>query len=333
MRWTALAFGLPVAVLGVLFGACNGDNTTTPDGGDAGGNDGATDAPSDAHADQATGDAGDAALVAICSKTLTWQASQLLSISTPQSDFFGSVTPDELSIAWMTAAGTILYADRTTTASPFNAPQTLSAGAALDRVSLSSDGLTLIVVLQNRYSLAQTTRSSRSAAFSTTLDPTPFAQLDPPITEGDGNAAPVHGSFADPLLSPDGTFLYYSQYGVSTYTMTEAYRAANDTSPWLQGRNLGVPSAEKTLEAPDLSGTRCRPTGISADNLTLFFYDMSTNVERMGFRADPFNNNTYTTFVDLGAQYENAMPTTACTRIYFSSAGSGGLDLFYADKQ
>jgi hypothetical protein len=30
--------------------------------------------------------------------------------------------------------------------------------------------------------------------------------------------------------------------------------------------------------------------------------------------------------------YENAMPTASCNRIYFSSSGSGGLDLFYADK-
>ena len=42
-------------------------------------------------------------------------------------------------------------------------------------------------------------------------------------------------------------------------------------------------------------------------------------------------NNTYTQFIDIGA-HQNAVPTAGCGRIYFSGAGDGGLDLFFADS-
>jgi hypothetical protein len=316
-----------VALLPLVL-ACS-DDTSMPDSGgnDASPTDASSDVRTDVVIDQQTGDASDAA-VAICSQTLTWNTSQLLSISTG-SDYFGSVTPDELSIAWMTTAGTVLYADRTVTSSPFNTPQTLTADVALDRVSITSDGLTLIVVRGDRGSLAQTTRMSRTAAFSATLDTTQYANLDTPVTEIDGGNTPPHGKFADPMLSPDGQFLYYSQYGVTTYTLTESYRMTGDTTPWSQGRDL----LETQFSAPDLSGTRRRPTGMSADDLTLFYYDMTTSTEIAAFRSDPLVNNTYTTFVSLGAAYENAMPTTSCTRIYFCSTSGSATNLYYADKQ
>jgi hypothetical protein len=131
------------------------------------------------------------------------------------------------------------------------------------------------------------------------------------------------------MLSPDGQFLYYSQYGVTTYTMIESYRMTGDTTPWTQGRDL----LEMQLSAPDISGTRRRPTGMSADDLTLFYYDMTTSTEIAAFREDPLVHNTYTSFVTLGAAYENAMPTTSCTRIYFCSTAGSATNLYYADKQ
>ncbi len=261
----------------------------------------------------------------VCSQSATWGANQAVSVSTAQADLLGAVTGDELTIAWMTAQGAVLYADRTSTSSAFGAPQTLSGAIALDQVALSADGLTMIVVSQDRSSLAQTTRSSRSAAFSTTLDTTPFAQLDPPPTEGDSGTS--QGLFADPVLSSDGQLLYYSQTGVNVYTMHESYRPGA-SGAWPQGRVL----IEQALVATSLSARR-RPSGLSADGRTLFFWDESTNIERTAFRDSvQMPNNTYKTFVDLGA-YENAEPTSSCTRIDFSASGSGGLDLFYADKQ
>ena len=169
---------------------------------------------------------------------------------------------------------------------------------------------------------------SRPGAFGTTLDVAPFASLDPLSTEGDSGTLPSHGSFADPMLSADGQFLYYSQYGVSTLTMCESYRAASDTSPWGQGRNL----LESQLSAPDTSGTRMIPTGMSSDDLTLFFWDGVAQTEKAAFRDSAGANNTYKQFVTLGA-YRNAAPVGSCGRIYFCDGADGGLDLFYADTK
>jgi hypothetical protein len=277
----------------------------------------------------AASDSGDSGVVPpSCSATVKYGAGTLLSISTAQSDLFGAVTPDELTIAWMTTAGSVLYADRAKASDPFGAPQTLTAGVALGRVALSPDGLALIVVLADRSALAQSTRSSRTAAFSTSLDKAPFASLDPLPTEIDAGTAPPHGSFGDPMLSPDGQFLYYSQYGVSKLTMCESYRKSGDTSPWGQGRNL----LEQQLQAPDTSGTRMIPSGMSIDDLALFYWDGVAQTERIAIRDSALTNNTYKQFVTIGAAYQYAAPTASCSRIYFSSAGDGGpLDLFFAN--
>jgi hypothetical protein len=317
-----ISYGL-VGLVSAVVCACSPNGGTNDGGTDAP----ISDAPGDAPNDSAS-DAGDGGpLIPQCSTTETWGTGTLIGVSTPQSDFFGAVTSDELTIAWMTTAGSIFYSDRASTSVAFGAPQTLSGAIALDHVSLSTDGLTLIFVKNNRYTLEQSTRASRSGAFSTTFDSTPYSKLDPPITEFDAGGGPTHGLFSDPMLSPDGQFLYYSEYGQSTLTMYETYRASGDTMPWGEGRNL----LETQLGAPDLSGKRMHPTGIAADDLTLFYWDDVASTERMAFRDDAYKDNTYKQFVDIGA-HQNAAPVTGCARIYFSGAGTGGFDLFFADK-
>ncbi len=269
-----------------------------------------------------------------CDVTMQWQAGTKLPISTAQPDLFGAITPDELTIAWMTAAGAVLYADRNAATDPFGAPQTLTAGVALDRVALTPDGLTMIVVPTNRNTLAQTTRGSRGSAFSSTLDLKPFASLDPLSQEGDAGTTPSHGSFADPMLSEDGQFLYYSQYGIFTLTMCESYRKTGDTSPWGQGRNL----EETQFTAPDTSGVRMIPTGMSSDDLTLFYWDGVAKTEKAAFRDDALKDNTFKQFLTLGPTYRNAAPVGSCGRIYFcdgppNDAGGADLDLFFADTK
>jgi hypothetical protein len=266
----------------------------------------------------------------ICSPKTTWAAGTLVpNVSTAQADRFGSVTPDELTIAWMNTAGTVLYADRATTTDPFGAPMTLTGTIALDRVALSADGLTLIVVRSDRLIFAQVTRTARGTAFGTTLDTKPFASLDP-LSSGieDGGDA-GGGSFADPVLSSDGHFLYYSVLGGSATTMAESYRSGAPpwTNPFAKGRIL------TTAELTGVSNKLRRPTGLSPDNRTLFYWDEVDGVEKMGFRDDAIlaGHNGYTVFVNVGA-YAGAQPTTTCNRIYFDGPGSvGAADLFYAD--
>jgi hypothetical protein len=310
-----------------LTASCT-DNGGQKDGGD--------DAQADVQGDGGGSDAlPDVVVPPKCNPGMAWGTGTKLPISTSQPDLFGAVTPDELTIAWMTTAGAVLYADRANATDAFGAPQTLTAGIALDRVALSPDGLTMIVVQTNRYTLAQTTRGSRGSAFSSTLDTTPFASLDPLSTEGDsGTTMPSHGLFADPMLSGDGQFMYYSQYGVSTLTMCESYRKTGDTSPWGQGRNL----LETQLAAPDTSGVRMIPTGMSVDDLTLFYWDGVAKTEKAAFRDNALKNNTFKQFLTLGPTYRNAAPVGSCGRIYYCDgppSGDGGadLDLFFADTK
>jgi len=318
---------LALAVPSLLFATGCTDNGGQKDGGD--------DAQADVSSDGGGSDApADVVVPPKCNPGMQWGAGTKLPISTGQADLFGAVTPDELTIAWMTTAGAVLYADRNAATDPFGAPQTLTAGVALDRVALSPDGLTLIVVTTNRIALAQVTRGSRGNAFSSTLDLVPFASLDPLATEGDAGTSPSHGFFADPMLSADGQFLYYSQYGVSTLTMCESYRKTGDTSPWGQGRNL----LESQLGAPDTTGARMIPTGMSSDDLTLFYWDGVAKTEKAAFRDNALSNNTFKQFLTLGATYRNAAPVGTCGRIYYcdgppSSDGGADLDLFFADTK
>jgi hypothetical protein len=78
------------------------------------------------------------------------------------------------------------------------------------------------------------------------------------------------------------------------------------------------------------------PTGMSSDDLTLFFWDGVAQTEKAAFRDSAGANNTYKQFVTLGA-YRNAAPVGSCGRIYYCDGpqtdGGSGLDLFYADTK
>lgn len=288
-------------------------DVSRPDGADLDGGDAAADAPF-------------VPTASICNSTTVWGAGALVAnVSTPQADRFGAITGDQLTIAWMNAAGTVLYADRAAPADAFGAPKTLTGTIALDRVALSADGLTLIVVRSDRTIFAQATRSARGAAFGNTLDTAPFAGLDPLSSGVEDGGDAGGGSFADPVLSTNGKFLYYSVLGGTSSTMAESYRSGNN--PWAKGRIL------TTTELVGVGNKLRRPTGLSADSRTLFYWDEVDGVEKMAFRDDAIlaKHNQYTQFVNVGA-FAGAQPTATCDRLYFEAPGSvGGTDLFFAD--
>jgi len=267
----------------------------------------------------------------VCNPKATWPAGKLVpNVSTTQADRFGAITTDELTIAWMNTAGTVLYADRAAVTDPFGTAMTLSGPIALDRVALSADGLTLIVVRSDRLSFAQVTRATRGTAFGSTLDTKPFANLDPLSSGVEDGGDAGGGTFADPVLSKDGHFLYYSVLGGSATTMAESYRsgAAPWTNPFAKGRIL------TTAELTGVGNQLRRPTGLSSDNRTLFYWDEVDGVEKMAFRDDAIlaGHNIYGQFTSLGA-HAGAQPTATCQRIYFEAPGSvGAADLFYADS-
>jgi hypothetical protein len=279
--------------------------------GDGGPTDGKVDAPFDAGP-------------AVCAQPMTFgTGTPVPNVSTNQTDRMGAITADELTIAWMTTAGSVNYADRAAATDPFGATKTVSVPFALDRVALSADGLTLIGVTTDRSTFAQLKRGSRSATFGGAPDTAPFKFLN--MLQGgseDGSIPDGNGQVFDPVLSADGKVFYFTLLAGVVETIAESTKFGGTTYP--------APRTLKGTDFASVNGKVRRPTGLSVDGRTLFFWDESTNKERAAFRESAtFPGKTdYASFVDLGA-YPGAQPTSNCGRIYFEGNG----DLLVADRK
>lgn len=306
-------------------------------GGDASIGDGAADAAKDGAPDGAV-DAGPP----VCDPTATWKAGIAVpSVSTPDPDWLGSITPDELTIAWtsvVNGAPVVHYADRTSTTVPFGTTNTVDPaltsidggapiGFALDRVALSADGLRLVAARADRHGFFQIVRTSRSGSFDQDSSGD-FRIFGPPSGEG----PPGPPGCSAPLLSADDQLFLYTSIGtVDAYSIYQSHRAPDGHWP------LGAPLADASLMSQ--GGVGQRATGLSADARTLFLLDDTTGHERAGWRNDPWSS--FTMFVDLGSSHSYAAPNASCDRLYYSdldAADAGAdaasqLDLYSADKQ
>jgi hypothetical protein len=308
------------------------DTGTATDGGrpDAseGGLDSGQDAPSDAGSEAQTGDAGAETSssppppTAICDTTASWGTGGLIALTTASDDELDTVTPDELSIAWTVGSGsaaTIEYADRSTSTDPFGTPQALAAGQfTADRVSLSADGLRLVVVDADGQGFSELVRVSRVSPDNTFGAPSVggYANLDAPAALATGQ------SYGDPVLAADDNAFYYSVYGGGqTTTIFRATRLVSGDS-W----EVGSPLTSSTGLAAQGS-LRRRPTGISSDGQTLFFWDEVQGVERAAWIDQ--STGAFDVFVDLGTR-SMAAPESTCSRLYYSAPGTESINLFVA---
>lgn len=191
-------------------------------------------------------------------------------------------------------------ADRADPASPFVEAQRVEAAGDGTAAGLTSDGLTLLL---------------------TSLDGQPYAMSRPNLAGAFGPARPdafaVGGeaSFVAPVAAPAGAFL--SVRFTSVGQMPFTYATLVDGRYRLLERL--VPSAELLVTKPSTDGPR--PTGVSKDLRTLFFWDDVRGVERAAFRAGP--GCGFTTVVDLGP-LPGAQPNDECTALYFADPQNGG---------
>lgn len=313
-----------VAVAAACSSAGSGDSRS-PDGGPspdaADGNavnsDGASDAAGDAAKDEAGRDA-EAGVVyeagaTVCKPTMSIVAPSRLAASTDVDDRFGSVTPDELSIVWTVPDGTIRYADRTVATDPFGPTQTIAGTFAVDRTAVSPSGLHVIAVAADRKGFVLLERASTADAFAST-DPAVFAALVSAL-------APAE-NIGDPVLAFGEQVLIYSVYGgASTDTVRYATRLGA-SSPWSVAGVLAFPELRAQGTA------RRRPTGAGSDFQTLFFWDEVSSSEKIGQLEGTIG---FFSVHDLGA-HPWASPNEACTRIYYTAPGAGGLDLWVGDS-
>lgn len=249
-----------------------------------------------------------------CDPRGQWSAGQLLPVSTTDPDVMGAITPDELTLAWMSgsaATGTVHFADRAATSSPFGASQTLAGSFALDKVALSPDGLRLVVVNADRKGFTELTRADRQSAFGSPGDGA-LARLN----HYGSNFFQPGEAFASPVISPDDMTLYYTRSGVGR-TNTAWFAVRSDTQPWVLGDSF------TQAELVTAAGKRRVPTGISADSRTLFYFDESTSTEKAAFR--PAVGWPFDKFVDLGPR-SGAQPNGSCGAIYYAASQ----DLFEA---
>jgi hypothetical protein len=206
----------------------------------------------------------------------------------------------------------IYVADRATTSDPFGPPVAVKGDFALDRATLSADGSTLLAVSPDRKKLLLFQREAVAKSFEP-VDTSHYDAITNDLAEGE--------LLGDPVFALGGQILLYSQYGKgNAHTVRFANRLSTGSAFSVAGE---LPNPELVAQ----SDLRRRPTAVSADFRTLFYYDEVTGTTKAGFFHDGFH---FTSVSDLG-DARDVQPSADCTRLYFDAVGTTSDDLFTAD--
>jgi hypothetical protein len=237
------------------------------------------------------------------------------SISNEHLGRLGSISPDELTAAWSSGSGDLYVAERPTFKDAFGPAVKVNAVAlATDRVALAPTGRTLIAVQADRAAFVGFEKSGTSGSWANSSG-LEFTQVRVAF-EGGGLAS-------DPVLSGDKRSFFFVVTPPGRPSVL--YESIWDSNQ----RSWGLPASLPTAELqPTAAGKRRRPTGTSSDDLTLFFFDEATNVERAAWRDAP--NAPFTFFKDLGARAE-AVPSLRCDTLYYQSEDAMGAGVFMAE--
>lgn len=296
---------------GASGGAAGGENSSAGEGG-VGGSAGSG-------GEAGEGGAPGPSVPAQCAPSAAFGEPRRIAVSTAEDDDLGSITPDELTIAW-TAGEKAFVADRARVDAAFgDAMEVPGSSAYFARVITSPDGLRLIAVRLDGTSFGLLTRAARGEPFEGELDESPFAALESGAPDL-FSAAPV----ADAIFDAAGKRVLYSALDTQADGFSTIYESnfASGILPW------GIPVQGTLLFA--VEGAFRRPSGLSADGRTLFYWDEVSAESRAAWR--PSRDRAFENSERL-PEYRNVVPNTACDRIYFSFAGEQGRDLFYADRQ
>jgi hypothetical protein len=248
----------------------------------------------------------------VCPPSFTW--STIASVSSiPAANFnrFGSVSGNELTVAWTSSSGVVFVADRQSPSDPFGTPAQLDPGTialATGRVALASTGHKLIATLANGSSFVSFARGGDGGTWFPELD-NEFINIDGMISEGGG-------VFAEPVVSVDGQSLFY----VLTLPMNPPRLYESTWDAMAKTWSFGTPPPNPEFATPDGGAQVRRPTGASYDRQTLFFFDEVTGIERAAWRSSP--GAAFDTFHDVAIAPE-AAPSESCNTLYFQGTGPG----------
>jgi len=287
-----------------------GGNSSTAAAGDsnAGGTDPGDASPSDNGGAVASGrpPPGPSA----CSETAVWMGSMAVTgIPSGADDVLLSMTSDELDLAFL--QGDALYVAHRAQASGSFAPGSPIAipdgWSAEQGAALSADGKRLILVSADQTLLGELTRSTRDVAFAGAVDQSAFATVNQ-------NAVYSGDIYASPTLSPDDLELFFnSAFQGGASTVVAATRSAG------QAWSAATRVISGLLDGTDT--TRRLPTGVSADERTLFYFNEDSMKEEARWRDAPTLTSPLSDMVDLGTR-RGAQPNAACNRLY-SAASTG----------
>jgi hypothetical protein len=298
----------------------------------------------------------------VCDPMATWGSpGSIGGLPTGQGATAFTATPDELTVAWVqptpgSEGGIQIYAaERASTNASFGPAQTLTAAAAYaapDGISLTSDGLQLVVVRADRMAFAQVTRSSRSGTFGDP-DETPYQHVNSTVVVNPTSMLRAQFAYlGDPVLGQDNLTLMYSGYGgnLGTSGVVSVYESQRSSSqdpfPPVTVEHdmgpLGVVHAPGTAGPTGPCGTcgagadagisessaadaalieaRRHPTGVSSDGRTVFYWDgLAPGTGRAAWRPDRLVE--FTSSEILGSDFHAIVTNASCTRLYFIQGG------------
>jgi hypothetical protein len=288
-----------------------GSDVTRPDGGgDTGAGDARVDAPSD----------GPIPTPAQCPTGYAWAAGP--SQVTDSIARLGGVTPIGLSAAWTETTGALVSDDREHASSSFGSPSVIeSPPPAGARAALDTTGLIIVAVAAGGVQPVFWQRAQTMAKWEyTSSGPTPFDLLSSAVSQ-------AGATWSEPAFGASGDrFFYLVTPGSGAPAIYESvWQAQDGGGAW--GAGVALPEAE--LASMDATHRR-RPTGASADDRTLFFFDEVTGVERGAWRDSP--TSAFTHFEDIAVAPE-ATPSLDCSQLYYVSGevdGGGGTGISVA---
>lgn len=248
----------------------------------------------------------------LCARAASWgNPVALTGISTPQADErLLSMTHDALTLVF-TRDDVLLVADRASIADDFAAaaPVTVPAGYTHARgVALHPDGLGLVLVSELADALGEVTRATRSGDFDGALETARFEDLSE-------NALQYGEGLSSPVLSANGTSLYFTQFGGNASKVFHSHGSAAFAIPTM-------PEDLVTLGGQD--GDFKLTLSVSADERTLFFFD-----EALGHAAGSWSAAPGAPFYDVAPfpGLTSIFTDADCSHLYGTSDGGGSLDV------
>jgi hypothetical protein len=298
-----------------------------------------------------------------CSPTGQWSSSSAPLGFGPGARLL-AITPNETTVVFSrttSGATAYYYADRASPAGAFGTPRALDTFANLDPsqgFAVAADGLVLVGARDTHVGFAQIARHSLAEPFvgsgrvrvvppappaPVATDAATTANPDGSVVVSDAGAPLVDAGDLDasvavadeapfttfnvfaiqagevdsaPVISENGTTLYYH---TDIFGFASVKTATKVSGSWGDAQYLSA-----TLFSSGATGYKL-PTGISADELTLYFLDTATPTEKAASRDVP--GIPFDTAVTIGA-FPDAKPNAACTRLYFTASG----DVAYASS-